>query len=115
MGKRVRFLKSTPSSFRNALKKLNSVRSHHKQCQMLRNSSDKFLRDFALATHRCIPTIEPLISRKALREIKRFASPNISMQSRRRMVEQKGGSFLSFLKNLGRSIWHTLRSITSTF
>ena len=110
MGKKCRRRsKQTPSSsFKKALKKLNSVRSHSKKCALLRNSSDYFLRDLALFTHQCLPRIEPLISRKATKDIKRFCNPNTSFKSRRQMVEQKGGGFLDFLKNIASSIWRTI-------
>ena len=109
MGKMSRRSKQTPSSsFKKALKKLRSVRSHSKQCKLLRNSSDEFLRDLALFTHKCLPGIQPLISKTATKQIKHFCNPNTSVQSRRRMVEQKGGGFLDFLKNVALTIWHNV-------
>lgn len=101
--------KQTPSSsFKKALKKLNSIQSHAKKCALLRKSSDEFLRDLALFTHKCFPSIQPLISRKASNDLKRFCSPNTNLKSRRLMVEQKGGGFLSFLKNVALTLWHNI-------
>lgn len=110
MGKtRSRRSKRTPSSnFKKALKKLNSMQSHVKQCALLRNSSDEFLRDLALFTHKCFPSIQPLISRKAKQDLKRFCNPNTNLKSRRHMMEQKGGGFLSFLKNVALTLWHNI-------
>ena len=109
MGKMCRRSKQTPSSgFKKALKKLKSIRSHSKQCKLLRNSSDEFLRDLALFTHKCLPGIQPLISKTANKQIKHFCNPNTSFKSRRRMVEQKGGGFLDFLKSVAMNVWHNV-------
>ena len=96
------------SSFKKALKKLNSTHSHSKACKMLRNSSDYFLRDLAMATQKCLPGIEPLISKKAKKDLKRFSSSKTSLKSRRRMVDQRGGGFLDFLMNVASNVWHAL-------
>ena len=101
--------KQTPSSaFKKALKKINSARSNSQKCKLLRNSSDHFLRDMALFTHKCLPEIKPLLTQPAIRQLKRFSSPNTISKIRRKMIEQKGGGFLNFIKNVALTAFHQL-------
>ena len=101
--------RKTPSSaFKKALKKLKGVRSNHKKNELIKNSSDAFIRDLASAMRTYQPGFDSFISRKAAGQVKRFSNPRTSMTSRRRMISQRGGIFLDLLNSIVSSVGHTL-------
>ena len=105
-----RFSSKPSSQFKNALKKLKNCKSNKQKCDLIKNSSDEFIRDLAAVIHRCLPIYKPLLSGKYFNKMKTFSSPQGDNSRRRKMIQHGGGAFVDMLKDSGESVHHILNS-----
>ena len=106
-----KFSKRKPSSrFKKALQKLKRCKSDKQKCQLIKDSSDKFIQDLARVIHKCVPIFKPIMSPPAVNKIKTFSKPSSSVKRRRKMIQHGGNGFLGMLKDIGESIYNIASS-----
>lgn len=105
--KKKRFSKAS-SQFKRALRKLNGCKTDKQKCDLIKNSSDAFIRDLACAIHKCLPIYKPILNSESLNSIRKFSNPKSGDKKRRNLIQHGGGGFVSMLKDIGHSISNVL-------
>ncbi len=105
--------KASPS-FKKALRKLINCPSHGKKCGLILNASDKFISDLAPHVKYTLPAVSPLLSTTAKQSLRKFSNVKLPMATRRKLLHQQGGGFLSLLAGLIPSIIHGIGSLFSS-
>ena len=98
------------SQFKLALRKLTKCRSDKKKYELIKNSSDDFIRDLAAILRKCYPIYKPILKSNSLNKLRSFTNPRSSISRRRKMIQHGGGDFLGMLKDLGHSVVHVLKN-----
>ena len=89
---------------------MKQCKSNKQKCDLIKNSSDEFIRDLAAAINGCLPIYKPLLSGTYLKKVKTFSNPKGSSSRRRKMLQHGGGQFVGMLKDLGESVHNIINS-----
>lgn len=108
--KRQRKSKVPRSLFKKALSQLRACKTDKQRQELIKSSSDNFIKDLAVVLHKCLPIYKPLLNGVSFNKVKSFTKPNISSRKRRKFIQVGGGKFLHMLSDLSQSVEHILSS-----